>query len=499
MDYGIKAANPEKARYQCAIVGIHEDTGLTASGKIIDKASGGQLKKIIRRGDITGKASQTLMLHDIDGINTARILLVGLGSSTGCDTAKFLTIAQTVINNIKSVPARNVLCCLAEVEVTGRDTAWKVERLVEAFEQGTYTYTEMKGKAPEPSPSPEVIDFLVADKEEHEAANAGVACGVALGLGLAATRDLGNAPANICTPTYLAEKSQQLAQGYKSLTTTVLEESDMKKHGMGAFLSVGKGSVEPSKLIIIEHKGGKPKDQPHIIVGKGITFDTGGISLKPGATMYEMIYDMCGAASVFGTMKAIAEMNLPINIIGVIAAAENMPSGEASKPGDIVKTMSGQTVEILNTDAEGRLVLCDALTYIERYKPATVIDIATLTGAIVVALGSQASGMFANDDGIAADLNAAGETTYDRVWRLPIWDEYQTQINCAFADMQNIGGREAGSITAACFLSRFTKSYRWAHLDIAGTAYRWAGMNKGATGRSVSLLTQYLRDRVADA
>ena len=268
---------------------------------------------------------------------------------------------------------------------------------------------------------------------------------------------------------------------------------------MGAFLSVGKGSVEPSKLIIIEHSGGPKGQQPHVIVGKGITFDTGGISLKPGATMWEMIYDMCGAAGVFGTMKAIAEMNLPMNVVGAIAAAENMPAGNASKPGDIVKTMSGQTVEILNTDAEGRLVLCDALTYIDKYNPASVIDIATLTGAMVIALGSHASGMFANDDGVAADLTAAGETTYDRVWRMPIWDDYQPQINSAFADMQNIGGREAGSITAACFLSRFTKSYRWAHLDIAGTAYKWSGMNKGATGASVALLTQYMRDRAAEA
>ena len=499
MEYGIKAANPEKARYQCAIVGLYEDAGLTESGKVIDKASGGQLRKIIRRGDVSGKAGQTLMLPDVDGVNLARILLVGLGKSDSCDTARFLTIAKAAINGIKSVPAKNVLCCLAETEVADRDVSWKVERLAQVYESGTYTYTDMKGKPPEPKPAPEHVDFQVTDKAEHEAASLGLAAGMALGAGLAAAKDLGNAPGNICTPTHIAEKAQQLAKSYKSLKTTVLEEADMKKHGMGAFLSVGKGSVEPSKLIIIEHSGGPKGQQPHVIVGKGITFDTGGISLKPGATMWEMIYDMCGAAGVFGTMKAIAEMNLPMNVVGAIAAAENMPAGNASKPGDIVKTMSGQTVEILNTDAEGRLVLCDALTYIDKYNPASVIDIATLTGAMVIALGSHASGMFANDDGVAADLTAAGETTYDRVWRMPIWDDYQPQINSAFADMQNIGGREAGSITAACFLSRFTKSYRWAHLDIAGTAYKWSGMNKGATGASVALLTQYMRDRAAEA
>jgi leucyl aminopeptidase len=248
-------------------------------------------------------------------------------------------------------------------------------------------------------------------------------------------------------------------------------------------------------MIIIHHKGGKPKDRPHVIIGKGITFDTGGISLKPGATMYEMIYDMCGAASVLGTMKAIAGQALPMNVVGVIAAAENMPSGGASRPGDIVKTMSGQTVEILNTDAEGRLVLCDALTYVDKFNPLSVVDIATLTGAIVMALGSHATGLFSNDDELADNLLAAGENTLERAWRLPIWEEYQTQINSAFADMQNIGGREAGSITAACFLARYAKKYRWAHLDIAGTAYKWAGMNKGATGRPVTMLTQYLNDR----
>jgi leucyl aminopeptidase len=266
----------------------------------------------------------------------------------------------------------------------------------------------------------------------------------------------------------------------------------MEKLGMGAFLSVSKGSVEPGKMITMHYRGGNPRQKPHVIIGKGITFDTGGISLKPGSGMWEMIYDMCGAASVFGTMQAIAELNLEINVVGIMAAAENMPSGNASKPGDIVKTMSGQTVEILNTDAEGRLVLCDALTYADKFNPASVIDIATLTGACVVALGSHATAVFANDDDLAQEVIDAGNLSHDRAWRLPIWEDYQSQINSAFADMQNIGGREAGSITAACFLARFAKKYRWAHLDIAGTGFKWAGMKKGSTGRPVGLLTQYL-------
>ncbi|MFT7090878.1 MAG: leucyl aminopeptidase, partial [Candidatus Azotimanducaceae bacterium] len=297
--------------------------------------------------------------------------------------------------------------------------------------------------------------------------------------------------------TYLAEQSKKLAKKYVSVTTQVLGEKQMEKLGMGSFLSVGHGSIEPSKMIVMQHKGGKVKDAPHVLVGKGITFDTGGISLKPPGTMYEMIYDMCGAASVFGAMKTVAELNLPINVVAVIAAAENMPSDRATRPGDIVKSMSGQTIEILNTDAEGRLVLCDALTYVEKFKPATVIDVATLTGAVVVALGTQASAVYANDDALAADIEAAGTTTHDRVWRMPLWEDYQQQLNSSFADMTNIGGPAAGSITAACFLARFTKKYRWAHLDVAGTAFNGGMSTKAATGRPVYLLTQYLMDRAA--
>jgi leucyl aminopeptidase len=316
--------------------------------------------------------------------------------------------------------------------------------------------------------------------------------------GINAHKNLANTPGNVCTPTYMAEAARSLAKQYPSVTTTVIEEKEMEKLGMGAFMSVTRGSDQPGKLIVMQYKGAKPKDQPYVLVGKGISFDTGGISLKPGAAMHEMIYDMCGAASVFGTITTVAMQELPINVVGVIAAAENMPSGKASRPGDIVKSLSGQTIEILNTDAEGRLVLCDALTFVDRYKPVTVIDIATLTGAAVIALGSPATAMYANDDALAGELTGAGEDTLDRVWRMPLWEEYQSQLNSSFADMQNIGGREAGSVTAACFLSRFTKKYRWAHLDIAGSAFRGSGANKGATGRPVGLLTQYLMN-MADA
>jgi leucyl aminopeptidase len=413
------------------------------------------------------------------------------------NSAKYADIARTVIGKIKATSSRTNLCCLLEVDVPGRSIDWKTQRIVESFEAGLYSFTKMKGKPPVNTDSIESVDLLLDDKSKLETVQSAIAVGSALTAGISSAKTLGNLPGNICTPTYLADQAKQLAKDYSSITTKVIEEKEIETLGMGAFMSVTRGSVQPGKLIVITHKGGKAKEAPHVLVGKGITFDTGGISLKPGAAMHEMIWDMCGAASVFGTMVAIAEQGLAMNVVGVIAAAENMPSGDASRPGDIVKTMSGQTVEILNTDAEGRLVLCDALTYIDQFNPKTVIDVATLTGACIIALGSHASAMYANDDGVAADLTKAGEDSLDRVWRMPLWEDYQAQINSAFADMANIGGREAGSITAACFLARFTKKYRWAHLDVAGSAFKGSGPSKGSTGRPVSLLFEYLNNLAA--
>jgi len=496
MEYGTKVGNAAKTRTQCIVTGVYEDHQLSATADLLDKASEGYIKKVLRRDDIQGKAGQSLVLHEVPGVNAPRILLVGLGKADTMDAARYLQVASTGIGALKATKARTALGCLLEVDVKGKSVYWKARRLVEQFEAGAYQFNEMRGKPPENGMVLETMDLQLPDKEDQDPAVTAIDDAAAVATGINAAKDLGNTPSNVCTPSYIAENAQELAVEYGSITTTVLEEKDMEKLGMGAFLAVSRGSDEPARLIIMEHKGGKPKDAPYVLVGKGITFDTGGISLKPAQTMYEMIYDMCGAASVFGTLQAVAERGLPINVVGVIAAAENMPSGKASRPGDIVKTMSGQTVEILNTDAEGRLVLCDALTYIGKYKPATVVDIATLTGACVIALGAHASGLYANDDGLAGELLAAGEETRDRAWRMPLWEDYQTQLKSAFADFANIGGREAGSITAACYLSRFTKNYRWAHLDIAGTAYKANGANKGATGRPVGLLTQYLMDRV---
>ena len=497
MKYGTRTGNAAKARTQCAIVGVYENGQLSPSARVLDKASKGYLRKVLKRGDISGKTHQILLLHDVPNVGAMRVLLVGLGNEKSMNSAKYADIARTVIGKIKTTSSRTNLCCLLEVDVPGRSIDWKTQRIVESFEAGLYSFTEMKGNPPENTDSIESVDLFTNDKSKVETVLSAIAVGNALTAGINSAKTLGNLPGNICTPTYLADQAKQLAKDYSSITTKVVEEKEIEKLGMGAFMSVTRGSGQPGKLIVITHKGGKPKDAPHVLVGKGITFDTGGISLKPGRGMHEMIWDMCGAASVFGTMVAIAEQGLAMNVVGVIAAAENMPSGDASRPGDIVTTMSGQTVEILNTDAEGRLVLCDALTYIDQFNPKTVIDVATLTGACIIALGSHASAMYANDDGVAADLTQAGEDSLDRVWRMPLWEDYQVQINSAFADMANIGGREAGSITAACFLARFTKKYRWAHLDVAGSAFKGSGPSKGSTGRPVSLLFEYLNNLAA--
>jgi leucyl aminopeptidase len=497
MKYGTRTGNAAKARTQCAIVGVFENVKLSPSARVLDKASKGYLTKVLNRGDISGKTNQTLVLHDVPNVGATRVLLVGLGNEDDMNSAKYASIAKTVLGKIKAISSRTNLCCLLEVNVPGRNINWKTQRIVESFEAGLYSFTKMKGKPPKNVSPIESVDLLIDDKSEFKTVLSAIAAGSALTAGINSAKTLGNLPGNICTPTYLADQAKQLAKDYSSITTKIIEEKEIERLGMGAFMSVTRGSVQPGKLIVITHKGGKAKEAPHVLVGKGITFDTGGISLKPGAGMHEMIWDMCGAASVFGTMLAIAEQGLAMNVVGVIAAAENMPSGDASRPGDIVKTMSGQTVEILNTDAEGRLVLCDALTYIDQFNPKTVIDVATLTGACIVALGSHASAMYANDDGVAADLTKAGEDSLDRVWRMPLWEDYQVQINSAFADMANIGGREAGSITAACFLARFTRKYRWAHLDVAGSAFKGSGPSKGSTGRPVSLLFEYLNNLAA--
>jgi leucyl aminopeptidase len=451
------------------------------------------LTGIVRRGDIEGKTGQTLLLHHVPNILCERVLLVGCGREREFDEGRYRQVVATAARTLNTTGSTDMTSYLTELEVKGRDTTWKIRQAVEVTEDSLYRFTQLKSKADAVKRPLRKAVLAVPKRSNIPAGELAIQQGKAIAAGVTLAKDLGNLPGNICTPSYLADQGRDLAKHY-AINTRVLEEADMRELGMGALLSVARGSRQPPKLIVMEYRNGKPEAPPIALVGKGLTFDAGGISLKPAATMDEMKFDMCGAASVMGTMKAVAELELPINVVGVIPSSENLPDGNANKPGDIVTSMSGQTIEVLNTDAEGRLILCDALTYTERFKPVAVVDIATLTGACVIALGAHASGLLGNNDTLARELLAAGRYTWDRAWQLPLWPDYQKQLDSNFADMANIGGREAGTISAACFLSRYTKKFKWAHLDIAGTAWK-TGRAKGATGRPVVLLTQFLINR----
>ncbi|MDO9010298.1 MAG: leucyl aminopeptidase [Gallionella sp.] len=495
MEFSIKQSSPENQRSACIVLGVFEGGQLSPAAQILDQATGHQLSKLVTRGDVTGKTGNTALLHTLSGVNAERVLLIGLGKAREFNAKQFLDALRTTFAVLQKTICKDAVLYFTDLTVQQRDEAWKINQIVLLAAESAYRCDQLKSK---PADKPSLRKILLGCvKKPGNAAQTALLQASATAHGMKLTKDLGNLPGNICTPTYLAEQARKLAETYK-FKVTVLEEKDMEKLGMHSLLSVTRGSRQPAKLITLEYHGGDKKQKPVVLVGKGLTFDSGGVSLKPGASMDEMKYDMCGAASVLGTMQAIAEMGLKLNVVAVIPSSENMPDGAASKPGDIVKSMAGLTIEILNTDAEGRLILCDALTYAARFEPDTVLDIATLTGACVIALGGVASGLFSNQDELARELAEAGEYSNDRAWHMPLWDDYQQQLDSNFADMQNIGGREAGSITAACFLSRFTKNYRWAHLDIAGTAWK-SGKDKGSTGRPVPLLTRYLIQRAQAA
>ena len=494
MNYSIKVSTPESARTQCLVLGVYAGKRLTAAAQAVDHASSGAIKKALSHGDMTGQLGSTQMLYDVNAVAAKRVLLVGLGKAKSTTIKQYQNLHSRVAKQLQKGGTTDALSYLHEAEIKKQSDAQKVQQAVAAVGNALYRFTEHKPSAPELKSPLKKWHLGVTNRKGLAKLEEAVSVGAALTDGMSMTKDLGNQPGNVATPSYLAQQARELAKQYRSIKVSVLDEKELDEMGAGAFVSVSKGSTEPGKLIVMEYRKGKKGGKPAVLVGKGVTFDSGGISLKPGAGMDEMKYDMGGAASVFGTMKAIAEMKAPVNLVCVVAAAENMPAGNASKPGDVVTTLSGKTVEILNTDAEGRLVLCDALTYVERFDPKVVIDIATLTGAVIIALGKVPSGLMSNNDKLARELEDIGQETGDRVWRLPIWDDYQPQLNSNFADLQNIGGREGGSITAACFLARFTEKYNWAHLDIAGTAWVSGGA-KGATGRPVPLLTQYLLDK----
>jgi leucyl aminopeptidase len=485
-----KITDASSATTQCAVVPIFTRKGLTGVAQQFDKVSSGAIKAALALGDFSGKSGQTLMLP---GAGSAkRVLLLGCGDSAKFDRSAAREFSQTLYTALNATKAKDATLHIEDLAVSDGDRQWFLAHIARHITSAAYRYTETVSK-PRPAMTLARVVVNIGGKTPVKTAQAALDQGKSTGLGINDARNLANLPGNICTPTYLAQQARKLSQGNSKLSISVLEEKKMKELGMGSLLSVSAGSDQPAKLIVMNYKGGKTGQKPYVLVGKGITFDSGGISLKPGAKMDEMKFDMGGAASVFGTMRAVTDMALPLNVVAIVAAAENMPSGGATKPGDVVTSMSGKTIEVLNTDAEGRLVLCDALTYAERFKPQAVIDIATLTGACVVALGSHATGLFANNDKLAEQLLTAGTDSHDRAWRLPLWDDYQKQLKSNFADLANIGGPGGGSITAACFLAQFAQKYHWAHLDIAGSA--WNSAPKGSTGRPVALLTRYLMDR----
>lgn len=494
MNITVSNADPAKLKTGCLVLPVSNQKSLCGCAADIDITSDGYLSEILKQGDLANKAGASLMLHKVPNTVARRILLISTGSSKPIAATAFEKMAQSQAKILTQSELKDATSCLTETDVIDRDASSKAQALAQASLVSRYRFDLHKSvKATTPVKNSK-LTLHVADRKTNKAVETGVRRGTAIANGMQTAQDLGNMAANVCTPTFLAEHARTLKKEHNSLKVTVLSEAQMEKLNMGALLSVSAGSAEEAKLICMEYKGGKTADKPVVLVGKGVTFDTGGISMKSSAGMDEMKFDMCGAASVFGVMRAVAELKLSINLVGVVAAAENMPGSKATKPGDVVTSMSGQTIEVLNTDAEGRLVLCDALTYISKYKPDVVIDIATLTGAVIIALGNHTTGLMSNDDKLADELYSAGITSDDKCWRLPLWDEYQNQLTSNFADIPNIGGRAAGSITAGCFLSRFTKDYRWAHLDIAGVAWKQGGA-KGSTGRPVPMLMEFILNR----
>ena len=487
MEFSLRTADALTAKTACLVIAV-PSTPLSGMALAADKATNGTLSALIKSGDFSGKSGELLLLPVTTGLGAQRLLLAGTGEGSLNDQG-FTKLAAGIAQKLVSLKIKDALICMEDTQVNERDMAWKAQQVARLCGEASYQFTRFKSNKP---PKVTLKKITVHSSKSSAAIKKALATGTATANGVNLSRELGDLPGNVCNPPYMATQGRAMAKGNPKVTCKVLEEKQMKELGMGALLSVSAGSDTPGKMVIIEYKGGKKSDKPVVLVGKGVTFDSGGISLKPGAAMDEMKYDMGGAATVFGTLRAAIEMELPINLVGIVGAVENMPSGKATKPGDIVTSMAGTTIEVLNTDAEGRLVLCDCLTYAERYKPQAVIDIATLTGAIIIGLGHHATAVYANDDDLAQDLLKAGVSSTDRTWQMPLWDEYDQQLKSNFADLPNISaGRAAGSITAACFLARFAKKYKWAHLDIAGTFWN-SGAAKGATGRPVPMLVDYL-------
>jgi len=491
LQFSLGAAAPETVDSACMVVGVYEHGVLSNAAAQVDAATAGAIKSQLESGDISGKAGNCVTLFAPAGITAKRVLVVGLGAQKSFDGARFRKACMDAARALAKLPVTESVSYLTELDVPGRDSAWRVRIAALAADYAAYRYTAtFKPRDKNPLPKLATIAFAAGDDAQR-----GLEQARAIAEGVRFARDLANLPPNICNPIHIAEQAQAFANGQAQVSCTVLDEVEMEKLGFGSLLAVARGSVNKPRLIALQYKGGSEGDQPYALVGKGVTFDSGGISLKPGAGMEEMKFDMGGAAGVLGAFVAAVKMGLKLNLVCVVPSVENMPGGDSYRPSDVLTSLSGLTIEVLNTDAEGRLILCDALTWTaQQFKPQAIVDAATLTGACVVALGKHASGLMSKHDDLAAELLAAGEETLDRAWRLPLWDDYQSQLDSGFADVANIGGKSAGAVTAGCFLSRFTEGQRWAHLDIAGTA--WDEGRKGlATGRPVALLAQWLIDR----
>lgn len=488
----VKKDNLDEVATDCLVVPV---TGKTSALKQLkspllkqlDKLTKGTILQALTQDDLAAKAGKYLLIPAPQGLKAKRLLLVHAGNTHKLKAKDAASLTDGIASALSTMKAHSATITFKELQLAEQSTEWLVRQTALALEAAIYRFTACKGEQDKDQP---VLDTIsIAPPDGDKITTKMLKESQAISEGIKLTKDLGNLPGNKCTPTYLAKSATEMGKKNQTLKVDILNEERMKKLGMGALLSVTAGTKEPAKMIVLEYQGGKKATPPIVLVGKGITFDSGGISLKPGPAMDEMKFDMCGAATVFGVFQAVLAMGLPINLVGIIAAAENMPSGTATKPGDVVTSMSGQTIEVLNTDAEGRLVLCDAITHSVSFKPKYVIDMATLTGACVVALGAHASALYANNEELAEKLLTAGEISRDRAWRMPLWDDYQKQLDSRVADIANIGGAGGGSITAACFLARFANDLNWAHFDIAGTA--WSS-KKEATGRLVHLLCEFL-------
>jgi len=492
LEFTLNHDAPAGAEFDCIVVGAYADKTLTPAAQAIDAASQGQLMTLLQRGDVAAKTGKATMLHDLAGISAPRVLVVGLGEAAKFGVPQYLKAAADAARSLREGVTRSALFTLSEIEVQGRDAAWNVRHAVIAADHASYRYTATIGKRKPEEPG--LAQLAISGSDAHALVQ-----GEAIAAGVAFARELGNLPPNICNPAYVASASREFAEE-NGAECEVLDEEQMEALGMGSLLAVARGSAHRPHLVVLKWNGLKDGDdadaKPFVLVGKGITFDTGGVNLKTQGGIEEMKYDMCGAANVIGTFVAAVKMKLALNLVVIVPAVENAIDGNAFRPSDVITSMSGKTIEVGNTDAEGRLILCDALTYAQRFEPQALVDVATLTGACVVALGRFASGLMSKNDDLADELLAAGETAFDRAWRLPLWDEYQTQLESSFADVYNIGGRWAGAVTAGCFLARFTEGQRWAHIDIAGVASD-EGKRGMATGRPIGLLTQWLLDRAA--